>query len=123
MGRASDVFSLGCVLAFAATGNAPFGGGSAASVMYRVVTGRPDLTSVPDRLREVISACLAKDPAQRPGIAALAAMIAQAGPAMTATPTSFWPEEVAEVIEGGPGLRPRRAVRRRAARRSQPWRR
>ena len=100
VGPASDVFSLGCVLAFAASGNAPFGGGSAASVLYRVVTGRPDLTSVPDKLREVISACLAKDPKQRPELAALGAMITRAGPAVTATPTSFWPAEVAEVIEG-----------------------
>ena len=97
-GPASDVFSLGCVLAFAATGNAPFGGGSAPSVLYRVVTGQPDLTGVPGRLREVISACLAKDPAQRPGLAALGGMITQAGPAVMATPTSFWPAPVAEVI-------------------------
>ena len=102
VGPASDVFSLGCVLAFAASGNAPFGGGSAASVLYRVVTGRPDLTSVPDKLREVISGCLAKDPRQRPELAALGAMITRAGPAVTATPTSFWPAEVAEVIEGVP---------------------
>ena len=100
VGPASDVFSLGCVLAFAASGNAPFGGGSAASVLYRVVTGRPDLTSVPDKLREVISACLAKDPKQRPELAALGAMITRAAPVVTATPTSFWPAEVAEVIEG-----------------------
>ena len=100
VGPASDVFSLGCVLAFAASGNAPFGAGSAASVLYRVVTGRPDLTSVPDKLREMISGCLAKDPKQRPELAALGAMITRAGPALTATPTSFWPAEVAEVIEG-----------------------
>ena len=100
VGPASDVFSLGCVLAFAASGNAPFGGGSAASVLYRVVTGRPDLTSVPEKLREVISACFAKDPKQRPELAALGAMITRAGPAVTATPTSFWPAEVAEVIDG-----------------------
>jgi Protein kinase domain len=100
VGPASDVFSLGCVLAFAASGSAPFGGGSAASVLYRVVTGRPDLTSVPDKLREVISACLAKDPKQRPELTALGAMITRAAPAVTATPTSFWPAEVAEVIEG-----------------------
>jgi hypothetical protein len=97
-GPASDVFSLGCVLAFAATGNAPFGGGSAAGVLYRVVTGQPDLSGVPGRLREVISACLAKDPSRRPDLAALGAMITQAGPAVTATPTSFWPAPVAEVI-------------------------
>jgi hypothetical protein len=97
-GPAGDVFSLGCVLAYAATGNSPFGGGSAASVLYRVVRSQPDLTAVPVRLRDVIMACMAKDPGQRPGLAALATMIAQSGPAHTATPTSFWPAGVAEVI-------------------------
>ncbi|HLH82379.1 MAG TPA: protein kinase [Trebonia sp.] len=97
-GPASDVFSLGCVLAYAATGSAPFGGGSAASVLYRVVTGQPDLTGVAGTLREVISACLAKDPARRPDPAALGAMIAQAAPAVTATPASFWPQPLAELI-------------------------
>ncbi len=103
VGPASDVFSLGCVLAYAATGNAPFGKGSAASVLYRVVAGQPDLAGVPGRLRDVITACLAKDPARRPGLAALGAMIAQAGPAVTASPTSFWPDQVAEVIRGASG--------------------
>jgi hypothetical protein len=98
-GPASDVFSLGCVLAYAATGNAPFGGGSAASVLYRVVTAQPDLTGIPGPLRDVISACLSKDPSRRPGLTALGAMISQAGPAMTATPTSFWPDSVAGVIQ------------------------
>jgi hypothetical protein len=97
-GPAGDVFSLGCVLAYAATGNSPFGGGSAASVLYRVVRSQPDLTGVPDRLRDVIMACMAKEPGQRPGLGALSSMIAQAGPAITATPTSFWPAGVAEVI-------------------------
>src|SRR5580693_9060207 len=100
VGPASDVFSLGCVLAFAASGNAPFGGGRAASVLFRVVPGRTDPLSVPEKLREVISACFAKDPKQRPELAALGAMITRAGPAVTATPTSFWPAQVAEVIEG-----------------------
>jgi tRNA A-37 threonylcarbamoyl transferase component Bud32 len=102
-GPPSDVFSLGCVLAYAATGNAPFGTGSAASVLYRVVTAQPDLTRVPSRLRDVITACLAKDPAQRPGVAALGAMISQAGPAVVGPPTSFWPDDVAQVIRGAGG--------------------
>ena len=100
-GPPSDVFSLGCVLAYAATGSAPFGGGSAASVLYRVVTGQPDLTRVQGRLRDVISACMAKSPAQRPGLAALGAMITQAGPAVSATLTSFWPAPLAELIRAG----------------------
>ena len=100
-GPPSDVFSLGCVLAYAATGSAPFGGGSAASVLYRVVTGQPDLTRVPPRLRDVIAACMAKSPAQRPGLAALGAMISQAGPAVSATLTSFWPAPLDALIRAG----------------------
>jgi hypothetical protein len=99
-GPATDVFSLGCVLAYAATGTSPFGTGSAASVLYRVVTAQPDLTGVPPRLRDLITACMAKDPARRPGLAALGAMITRAGPAVAASPTSFWPDEVAEIIRG-----------------------
>src|SRR5215470_4800703 len=98
-GPASDVFSLGCVLAYAATGSPPFGGGSAASVLYRVVTAQPELTGLSGSLRDVVSACLSKDPSRRPGLTALGAMISQAGPAMTATPTSFWPDSVAGVIQ------------------------
>jgi hypothetical protein len=105
-GPASDVFSLGCVLAYAATGNAPFGGGSAASVLYRVVSAQPDLTGIPGPLRDVISACLSKDPPQRPGLTALGAMISQAGPAMTPTPTSFWPDPVAGVIQAAAAYTP-----------------
>src|ERR1700744_3968849 len=55
-GPPSDVFSLGCLLAYAATGNAPFGGGSAASILYRVVTGEPDLAGIPAGLQQVITA-------------------------------------------------------------------
>jgi hypothetical protein len=118
-GPASDVFSLGCVLAYAATGNAPFGTGSAASVLYRVVTAQPDLTSVPPPLRDVITACLAKDPAQRPGVAALGAMIAQAGPALAGPPTSFWPDDVAAVIRGA-GAFPTRVIPSPGGSPSQP---
>jgi serine/threonine protein kinase len=98
-GAPSDVFSLGCVLAYAATGNAPFGNGSAASVLYRVVMRPPDLAGVPARLREVVTACLAKNPSERPGLTSLAAMVSRAGPtAPAASPDSYWPAPVAEVI-------------------------
>jgi hypothetical protein len=106
-GPASDMFSLGCVLAFAATGNAPYGNGSAASVLYRVVTGQPDLAGVPARLREVVTACLAKNPAERPGPAHVAARISREGPGVPgASPGAFWPAPVAEAIRAsqpGPG--------------------
>ncbi|WP_420834118.1 serine/threonine-protein kinase [Streptomyces yunnanensis] len=67
IGPASDVFSLGTVLAFAATGGNPFGNGHLASLLYRVVHDAPDLAAVTDpALRALITDCLAKDPAQRP---------------------------------------------------------
>ncbi|GAA0933615.1 protein kinase domain-containing protein [Nonomuraea longicatena] len=68
VGPPSDVFSLGCVLAFAGTGRSPFGTGSAHEVVYRVVHTEPDLHAVPAPLAALVAACLAKDPAARPGL-------------------------------------------------------
>lgn len=65
-GPAGDVFSLGVVLAYAATGQQPFGVGTAASLLYQVVHGTPNLTEVPASLRPLVLTCLQKDPAQRP---------------------------------------------------------
>jgi serine/threonine protein kinase len=97
-GPPSDVFSLGCVLAYAATGDAPFGGGSAASVLYRVVTAEPDLDGIPADLRQVIAGCLIKDQAQRIGLAQLTAMISALGPPLPGTIGAFWPEPLAGII-------------------------
>ncbi|MET8164566.1 bifunctional serine/threonine-protein kinase/ABC transporter substrate-binding protein [Streptomyces sp. NPDC005329] len=71
IGPASDVFSLGCVLAFAATGRAPFGGGAVDALLYRAVHDPADLDGMPAELREVVEACLEKDPARRPDAAEL----------------------------------------------------
>ncbi|MFJ8472052.1 serine/threonine-protein kinase [Kitasatospora sp. NPDC094011] len=66
-GPAGDVFSLGAVLAFAATGVHPFGEGvSAAVLLYRVLHEEPDVTGLPEPLRVIVLHCLAKDPAARP---------------------------------------------------------
>lgn len=64
VGPASDVFSLGSVLCFAATGHGPFGG-SDASVLYRIISEQPDLADVPESLHNLITACLRKNPAGR----------------------------------------------------------
>jgi hypothetical protein len=95
---ASDVFSLGCVLAYAATGAHPFGEGSAASVIYRIVAGQADLARVPPLLREVLADCLLKDPAKRPPLPVLASALAGGGPAVTGSFSSFWPQSVADAI-------------------------
>lgn len=63
---ATDVFALGAVIAFAATGRAPFGGGSIEGMVYRVMFAGPDLDGVPPRCRELVVACLAKQPEDRP---------------------------------------------------------
>jgi serine/threonine kinase PknH len=97
-GPPSDIFSLGCVLAYATTGSAPFGDGTAASILYRVVRTEPDLSKVPPGLRQLTEACLKKNPAERPDPAQLIGMISALGPAMAATLGSFWPEDVARVI-------------------------
>ena len=66
VGPASDIFSLGAVLAFAATGQGPFGAGSTPALVYRVVYSAPSLDRVPAQLRPLIGRCLDKDPARRP---------------------------------------------------------
>jgi cyclophilin family peptidyl-prolyl cis-trans isomerase/predicted Ser/Thr protein kinase len=65
---AGDVFSLGGVLAFASTGRSPFGDGRMEAMVYRLVHAEPDLAAVPPELRAIVAACLAKDPAARPGV-------------------------------------------------------
>ncbi|MFE0463279.1 PQQ-binding-like beta-propeller repeat protein [Kitasatospora sp. NPDC058965] len=65
---ASDVFSLGSVLVFAATGAGPFGrdgDASAAAQLYRVIHEEPELSGLPEELWPVVTACLAKDPQDR----------------------------------------------------------
>lgn len=72
-GPPSDVFSLGAVLTFAATGIGPFGTGLATALVYRVVHNPPELANVPGEIRDLIGRCLAKDPRQRPTTAGLLA--------------------------------------------------
>ncbi|MFF4622347.1 serine/threonine-protein kinase [Nonomuraea jabiensis] len=63
---ACDVFSWGCLVAFAASGRAPFGGDTLPSIVYQVLNTEPDLSDVEPGLRELVGAALRKDPAARP---------------------------------------------------------
>jgi eukaryotic-like serine/threonine-protein kinase len=69
VGPASDIFSFGSVIGFAAAGRPPFADGSPAAEAHRVAAGPPDLGPIDAGLREVVLACLAKDPAARPSAA------------------------------------------------------
>ncbi|MGK5642811.1 protein kinase domain-containing protein, partial [Streptomyces sp. URMC 126] len=72
---AGDVFALGGVLVFAATGHGPFGGGQAADLLYRVRYAAPDLSGLPPALVPVLARCLDKDPARRPSTGELAGLL------------------------------------------------
>ncbi|AOT60374.1 serine/threonine-protein kinase [Streptomyces rubrolavendulae] len=94
---ATDVFSLGAVLAYAATGSAPFSGDSSAALLYKVVHEEPELgPALAGPLRDLVAACLAKDPAARPAPGDLAAGLA---PEPSATATGGWlPAAVVEEV-------------------------
>lgn len=63
---ASDVFSLGSVLAMAASGASPFAGNSMPHVLYKIVNTEPDLSAVAPEVRELVEPCLNRDVAVRP---------------------------------------------------------
>ncbi|WP_308164689.1 serine/threonine-protein kinase [Nonomuraea sediminis] len=63
---ACDVFSWGCLIAFAASGRAPFAGDTLPAIVYQVMNTEPNLDQVDPGLRELVRAALHKDPARRP---------------------------------------------------------
>jgi hypothetical protein len=69
---ASDVHSWGSTVAFAATGQQPYGNGTFQTVFFRVLQGKAELAGVPERLLPLVSAALLVDPASRPSARALA---------------------------------------------------
>jgi serine/threonine protein kinase len=87
VGPASDVFSLGAVLVFAATGEGPFGSGPTAALIYRVIHGEPRIGSLPPHVRSLAGRCLAKNPQDRPAAGRLVAELAAAS-ASTRPPAS-----------------------------------
>ncbi|MDE3723067.1 WD40 repeat domain-containing serine/threonine protein kinase [Nocardiopsis sp. N85] len=83
-----DLFSLGAVLLFAGTGRAPFGEGRSAEVTARVLREPPDLSGVPEELRDTIAACLDKLPENRPSAARLLEELG--GPLPDEPPAPSW---------------------------------
>jgi serine/threonine protein kinase len=98
VGPASDVFSFGAVLVFAATGSGPFGDGTPMAMMYRVVHGEPELGDLPEGLAGVVRRCLTKRPEDRPTLAALMDRITDQLASVSPTMT-FWPQALADYID------------------------
>ncbi|AXK37015.1 serine/threonine protein kinase [Streptomyces armeniacus] len=80
VGPPSDVFSLGCVLAYAATGRLPFGAGTVAGALFRTVHEEPELDGAPPALLPLLRDCLTKVPEHRPGTAAVREALAYGQP-------------------------------------------
>ena len=138
----SDIFALGGVLAYAATGRGPFDAATIPAIVHRIASQSPDLQGLEGPLREIISACLAKDPAGRPSLTGLTAFLSgTAGPGVVAgseaasrpsakpapapTPVSELPTATASgrglsgqppVLVQRPGAQPVRAARSRKTR-------
>jgi eukaryotic-like serine/threonine-protein kinase len=109
-GPPADVFAWALLVAFAATGRHPFGGGPADAVAYRILHDRPDLTGVPASLRGLVEAALSPTPAARPTAARVAALLGAAPrptePLPATVPTRVLP--AAAAATAGPTRRRRR---------------
>ena len=70
-GTASDVFSWAVTIAYAASGQPPFGSGTSDVILYRILHDEPDIAAVPPALRPLVTAALAKEPQARPTAQAL----------------------------------------------------
>ena len=122
---AADVFALGAVVAFAATGHSPFEagglpGGDPLAVAYRVVHEEPELGDLPPALRDLVSLCLAKDPERRPAVASLLRMASFAdtrAQAAVVRESTNWQARRAPDEGAAPGGATALGSRRRARRR------
>ena len=91
---ASDVFAWGVTIAYASSGQPPFGTGSPEIIMYRVLRSVPDLITVPAELRPLVAAALAKEPGRRPAARDLLNTLTQA---------SAQPDNLTQTILKPPG--------------------
>lgn len=90
---ASDVFALGSIIVYAATGEGPFGSGEPAALLYRAVNAEPNVEKVPVSLRALAARCLDPRPELRPTPAELLAEVGASGPA------PWLPERVRTMVE------------------------
>jgi Protein kinase domain len=95
---ASDVYSLGATLVFAATGHAPYAGDVVMDVLARLATEPPDLSGLPEELAGLAGACLQRVPSARPTSAQVLATLGPFAEAGTAAEHSYLPEAARAMI-------------------------
>jgi hypothetical protein len=95
---ASDVYSLGATLVFAATGHAPYAGDVVMDVLARLATEPPDLSGLPAELTDLVGACLQRVPSARPASAQVLARLGPFAEAGTAAEHSYLPESARALI-------------------------
>ncbi|GAA3445056.1 hypothetical protein GCM10018955_44940 [Planomonospora venezuelensis] len=108
-GPPADVFAWAATMVFAATGTAPFAGGTVAATINRVLRDEPDLADIPGELGAVLSDCLAKDPAVRPAAnAVLLRLIGESS--LLEAATAIATGQVAAPPTRSPGMRAGRVL-------------
>ena len=116
-GQQADIFVWGVTVAYAATGQSPFGTGDTHAVLYRVLHGEPDIAAVPEPLLTLVAAALVKDPDQRPSarqlLDRLTSVPAQSPPAYDSPTQTILSRTWQQTAP--PGRRPRPAGAPRAA--------
>jgi serine/threonine protein kinase len=102
---AADVFALGILTTFAATGKLVFDGGSIPAIMHQILQQEPALDGCPEPLRAVAAHCLIKDPVRRPTPSEIIRQLSQPAdgePAAEARPTRVDSEPDATAAVGAP---------------------
>ncbi|OIJ92815.1 PQQ-binding-like beta-propeller repeat protein [Streptomyces colonosanans] len=106
---ASDVFSLGSMLVFAATGHPPFHGANPVETVFMLLREGPDLSGLPDELRPLIDSCMQMEATGRPNPADLQAQLAPhlfgSGSDDSGTASAWLPEKAVGLIEARRGGR------------------
>ncbi|MFF2505087.1 PQQ-binding-like beta-propeller repeat protein [Streptomyces sp. NPDC058067] len=107
---ASDVFSLGSTLVFAATGHAPFHGANPVETVFMLLREGPDVEGLPAELRSLIESCMQMEAPLRPSPADLQAQLAPhlfgSGSDDSGTASAWLPERSVALIEERRGGRP-----------------
>ncbi|TDQ48780.1 serine/threonine-protein kinase [Actinorugispora endophytica] len=107
----SDIFSWGCLVAFAGTGRAPFNGPTVPAVLHQIISAAPNLTGLDSGVKDLVEAALDKNPDNRPTAQQLLnRLVGQEAPSPTAVnetmARSWTPPSTARPVDADSGPNP-----------------